>query len=129
MEKNEDEPQIISLYNNPKMWSFYVDLEINFGNFETAKMAYKKMVEIKVITPYILLNYAQMLEENNFFEESFKVYETGITLFVWPGVYDVWLQYIAKFVSRYQNQKIERTRDLFEKVLVIVPVEVKYSKF
>jgi pre-mRNA-splicing factor SYF1 len=79
------------------------------------------MMEIKTITPYILLNYSQLLETHGYFEDSFKVYETGITLFTWPGVYDVWLQYLAKFVSRYQNQKIERARDLFEKILVIAP--------
>lgn len=43
---------------NLNLWSFYIDLELNFGTFETSKLAYKKMMELKVITPYNLMNYA-----------------------------------------------------------------------
>ena len=114
----------MNLQNNPKLWALYIDLEINFGTFETAKGAYRKMAEIKVITPVILLNFAQYLEDHGYFEDSFKIFETGLSLFVWPGVYDIWVTYISKFIARYQGMKLERTRDLFEKVLVLAPQEV-----
>jgi pre-mRNA-splicing factor SYF1 len=108
---------------------FMLTLKSTLEILKLRKWRIKKWLKSKLLHHIFYLTMHRCLKKNNFFEESFKVYETGITLFVWPGVYDVWLQYIAKFVSRYQNQKIERTRDLFEKVLVIVPVEVKYSKF
>lgn len=79
------------------------------------------MLDLKVITPQMLLNFAQFLEQNNYFEESFKVFESGLAMFKWPGLYDIWLVYINKFVKRYQRDKLERARDLFEKVLQSVP--------
>jgi pre-mRNA-splicing factor SYF1 len=38
------------------------------------------------------------LEDNAFYEESFKVFEAGIALFDWPALYDVWIVYITKFI-------------------------------
>lgn len=78
-------------------------------------------MELKVITPVGLINYADFMEKNHYYEESFKIYETGIELFTWPALYEIWLIYIQKFIQRYGNQKLERTRDLFEKVLKTVP--------
>ena len=73
------------------LWSLYIDLEKNFGTFETTKAAYKRMLDLKVITPVVLINFTNFLENNHYFEESFKVYESGINLFSWPNVYDIWL--------------------------------------
>ena len=56
------------------------------------------------------------LQESNYFEEAFKAYEKGISLFKWPYVYDIWNTYLTKFLQRYQGNKIERARDLFEQV-------------
>jgi len=69
----------------------------------------------------MLLNYANFLEKNNYFEESFKVYEHGITLFKWPSLYDIWLIYLTKFINRYGASRLERTRDLFEAVIEYAP--------
>ena len=105
------------------IWCLYLDLEKNLGTFETINEAYKRMMNLKVITPVILLNYADFLEENKYFEESFKVFETGLNLFTWPSLYEIWLVYLEKFVMRYQGDYIERTRDLFEKALEMIPKE------
>ena len=83
------------------------------------------MIELKVVTPFNLLNYADFLFANNYFEEGFKAYETGLTLFTWPGLYDIWLIYLTKFVERYKGEKLERGRDLFEKVIETCPKDVK----
>ena len=88
----------INLSLNTNLWSLYIDLELKLGTFETQKLAYKRMVHLKVITPFILLNYAQLLENNFFYEESFKIYESGIALFSWPGLYDIWIIYLHKFI-------------------------------
>ena len=83
------------------------------------------MLELKLITPFSLLNYAAFMEKNFYYEESFKVYELGLSIFPWPGLYDLWMIYLNKFVSRYGDKKLERCRDLFEKVLSYAPKKVK----
>lgn len=65
-----------------------------------------------------MLNYAAYLEEHNCFEEAFRVYEKGVNAFSFPASREIWLQYINHFVARYKGSKIERARDIFEKVKV-----------
>lgn len=113
-----------SLTLNLPLWTLYLDLERNLGSFETISEAYKRMLNLKVITPFLLLNYASFLEENKYFEESFKVYEQGLGMFTWPSLYEIWLIYLHKFVERYQGDCIERTRDLFEKAIENAPMKV-----
>jgi hypothetical protein len=40
----------------------------------------------QVITAQMALNYAAFLEEHNFFEDSFRVYEQAVALFGFPQV-------------------------------------------
>jgi pre-mRNA-splicing factor SYF1 len=44
----------------------------------STKAVYDKILELKIATPQIILNYAQYLEENKYYEESFKAYERGM---------------------------------------------------
>ena len=61
------------LFKSLKLWSFYVDLEESFGSVETAKGVYDKILELRIANAQIIVNYAAFLEENKYFEESFKV--------------------------------------------------------
>ncbi|KYQ93672.1 TPR-like helical domain-containing protein [Tieghemostelium lacteum] len=119
----DSEPVQKRVFKSTKLWSFYVDLEESFGTFHSTKSIYDKMIQLKVITPQILLNYTEFLEQNKYFEESFKVYEQGIGLFPFPHVQYIWITYLNKFINRYGGLKLERTRDLFEQVLSVVPLE------
>ena len=101
-----------------KLWYFALDLEENFGTFETLKATYERMIDLKVATPQTMLNFAALLEEKKFFEESFKVYERGVSLFRQPHCHDLWLLYLVKFMSRHKVTKLERSRDLFEQAIV-----------
>ena len=56
-----------------KIWSLYADLEESMGTFRTAKAVYDAIIDLRIATPQIIMNYALFLEENNYFEESFKV--------------------------------------------------------
>lgn len=49
----------------------------------------------------IIVNYATFLEENKYFEESFKIYERGVDLFTFPVAFEIWNVYLSKFVKRY----------------------------
>jgi pre-mRNA-splicing factor SYF1 len=93
------------------------------------------MIRLEVATPQTVIAYAQYMEEQKYFEDSFRVYEKGIQLFNYPHVYPIWLCYLRKFISRYEGSKIERTRDLFEQAVQGVPAQhahvlyLLYAKF
>lgn len=55
---------------------FYVDLEESVGTIESTKDVYNKILSLKIATPQTIINYANFLEENKYFEESFKVIES-----------------------------------------------------
>ncbi len=114
------------LHKSLKIWSLYADLEESFGTFKTAKAVYERILELRIPTPQIIINYGLFLKENNYFEEAFKAYEKGIALFKWPNVFDIWNTYLTEFLSRYGGTKLERARDLFEQCLESCPE--KYAK-
>lgn len=109
------------LYKSLKVWSMYADLEEITGTFKSAKAVYDRIIDLRIATPQIIMNYGLFLEENNYFEEAFKAYEKGIALFKWPNVYDIWNTYLTKFLRRYEGKKLERARDLFEQCLENCP--------
>ncbi|KAJ8517323.1 hypothetical protein ONZ45_g5493 [Pleurotus djamor] len=111
------------LFKSLKLWSFYVDLEESIGTVETTKSVYDKILELRIANAQIIVNYAAFLEENNYFEESFKVYERGVELFTFPVSFELWNIYLAKFVKRYGGSKLERARDLFEQALEKCPAK------
>ncbi|KAL5290155.1 XAB2 family protein [Megaselia abdita] len=115
------------LYKNLKLWSMYADLEESFGSFITCKAVYDRIIDLKICTPQIIINYALFLEEHNYFEDAFCTYEKGIALFKWPNVFEIWNSYITKFLDRYKGKKLERARDLFEQCLENCPAS--FAKF
>ncbi|PYH96296.1 pre-mRNA splicing factor Syf-1 [Aspergillus ellipticus CBS 707.79] len=98
-----------------KLWSFYVDLVESVSSIEETKNVYERIFELRIATPQTVVNYANLLEENKYFEESFKVYERGLDLFSYPVAFELWNLYLTKAVDRKIG--IERLRDLFEQAL------------
>lgn len=123
---DENETVQSRVHKSLKVWSLYADLEESFGTFKTCKSVYDKIIDLRIATPQIVMNYGLFLEENNYFEEAFKAYEKGIALFKWPNVYDIWNTYLTKFMERYGGSKLERSRDLFEQCLENCPA--KFAK-
>jgi pre-mRNA-splicing factor SYF1 len=110
------------LFKSLKLWSFYVDMEESIGTVETTKAVYDKILELRIanaqvgnkflmrrcdidICIKIIVNYAQFLEENKYFEESFKAYERGVELFTFPVAFELWNIYLSKFVKRYVGRE------------------------
>jgi len=89
------------LFKSLKLWTFYADLEESAGTIDSCKAVYDRILELKIATPQIIMNYALFLEENKFFEESYKVYERGIEAFGYPVAFELWNIYLNKFVKRY----------------------------
>ena len=114
------------LHKSLKIWSLYADLEESFGTFKSTKAVYDRILELKIASPQVIINYGLFLKEENYFEEAFKAYEKGIALFKWPNVFDIWNTYLTEFLERYGGTKLERTRDLFEQCLDTCPE--KYAK-
>ncbi|KAG6874295.1 hypothetical protein C0995_001520 [Termitomyces sp. Mi166 len=109
------------LFKSLKLWSFYVDLEESIGTVESTKNVYDKILELRIANAQVIVNYAAFLEENKYFEESFKIYERGVELFTFPISFEIWNIYLSKFVKRYGGSKLERARDLFEQALEKCP--------
>ena len=105
------------LYRSLKLWSFHCDLEESLGTLESTKAVYERILDLRIATPQLILNYAFLLQENKFYEDSFRVYERGVALFKWPHVKDIWAAYLTQFVQRYKGAKLERARDLFRQAL------------
>jgi len=116
-----DAPVQERVHRSAKLWSLYLDLEESLGTLESAKAAYDRCLELRVATPQIALNYARLLEEHEYFEDSFAACERGVALFRWPHVRELWAHYLERFESRYGGSKMERTRDLYEQALKGAP--------
>ncbi|KAH0828846.1 hypothetical protein J3R83DRAFT_3322, partial [Lanmaoa asiatica] len=60
------------LFKSLKFWSFYVDLEESIGTVELTKAVYEKTTDLKIANARIIVNYAAFLEENQYWEDSFR---------------------------------------------------------
>lgn len=126
-----------SVYKSIRLWNLALDLEESLGGFNNAKACYSRCIEIGVATPQIILNYANFLAENKYFEESFTAYEKGVSLFPFPhvGAQAIWSAYLKDFHKRYGGTKVERSRELYERcVKQVVPENASefyllYAKF
>ncbi|POS84461.1 TPR-like protein, partial [Erysiphe pulchra] len=102
-----------------KLWSFYVDLVESVSTLTETRKIYERIFELRIATPQTVVNYANLLEENHYYEESFKIYERGLDLFSYPVAFELWNLYLTKVVDR--KVSIERLRDLFEQAVEGVP--------
>jgi hypothetical protein len=52
------------LFKSGRLWALYADLEENLGTLDTTKAVYNQMIELGIVTPQIILNFAKLLEDN-----------------------------------------------------------------
>jgi hypothetical protein len=71
--KEHELPAQLRVHRSLKLWSLYADLEESLGTFETARAVYTRMLELRVATPQLVINFAAFLEEKNYFEDAFAV--------------------------------------------------------
>ncbi|KAK6917477.1 hypothetical protein RJ641_018228 [Dillenia turbinata] len=124
-------PVQMKLHKSLRLWTFYVDLEESLGTLESTRQVYERILDLRIATPQIIINYAMLLEarsetsstEHKYFEDAFKVYERGVKIFKYPHVKDIWVTYLSKFVKRYGKSKLERARELFEHAIEQAPAE------
>ncbi|POO03693.1 Signal transduction response regulator [Trema orientale] len=129
-----NEPVQMKLHKSLRLWTFYVDLEESLGTLESTREVYERILDLRIATPQIIINYAFLLEGHKYFEDAFKVYERGVKIFKYPHVKDIWVTYLSKFVDRYGETKLERCRELFEHAIEMTPADavkplyLKYAK-
>jgi len=41
---------------------------------------YDKILDLRIATPQIVINYGMFLEENNYFEDAFKVIQSSVNV-------------------------------------------------
>ena len=107
-------------YNkNIKLWSLYVDLEMNLnGNNERQVIyIYTKMIEYKIANIETIFNFIIYLEKIKHYEKIYNIYEQSLDLFSWPNVYDVCLCYLVDFINYYKGEKIEIFRDIIQNII------------
>ena len=107
------------IHKSWRIWSFYVDLIESISSLPATREIYDRIFELKIATPQTVVNYANLLEEHNYHEESYKIYERGLDLFPYPTAFELWNLYLTKAVTR--NLNIERLRDLFEQATDSIP--------
>ncbi|GLT30120.1 hypothetical protein SLA2020_049400 [Shorea laevis] len=118
-----NEPVQMKVHKSLRLWTFYVDLEESLGTLESTRAVYERILDLRIATPQIIINYAFLLEENKYFEDAFKVYERGVKILKYPHVKDIWVTYLSKFVKRYGKSKLERARELFEHAVETAPAD------
>ena len=45
-----------------QVWSLYADLEESFGTFKSCKAVYDRILDLKIATPQIIINYGLFLK-------------------------------------------------------------------
>ena len=115
----------LSLSRSLKLWDLLLDLEESLGTVQTTKDAYNRVLELKAATGQHVLNFAEFLIGQKYFEESFTAFERGVELFAFPNPAAklLWRTYLKTFLDRYKGTKIERARDLFQRCLESCPAE------
>ena len=51
----------------------YMHLHTSLSIFQACKAVYDRIIDLRIATPQIIMNYGMFLEESNYFEDAFKV--------------------------------------------------------
>ena len=108
-------------YNrNIKLWSLYVDLEMNLikNNEKQIIYIYTKMIEYKIANIETIFNFIIYLEKIKNYEKIYNIYEQSLDLFNWPNAYDICICYLVDFINHYKNEKIEIFRDIIQNIII-----------
>ena len=61
-ETNSKSVVLLVLRRSLKLWSLYTDLEESMGTLESSSAVYDRMLDLRLATPQIMLNYTSLLQ-------------------------------------------------------------------
>lgn len=79
MAADGNEPVQMKLHKSLRLWTFYVDLEESLGTLESTRKVYERILDLRIATPQIIINYAMLLEVS------------GILSSLLPLILHIWL--------------------------------------
>lgn len=109
-------------YNkNIKLWSLYVDVEMNLNqnNVKQIIYIYSKMIEYKIANIETIFNFIIYLESIKNYEKIYNIYEQSLDLFRWPNSYDICICYLVDFINHYKSDKTEIFRDIIQNIIIL----------
>lgn len=112
----------MKLFKSVRLWSLYLDLLENTGDFEEVCKGYEDAIELKVINGVMLINYCLFLEENGHIEKSFSIFERGVQMFTGDSksiLFGIYLNKILKYWKKLGWNE-ERVREIFEGCIDVV---------
>jgi pre-mRNA-splicing factor SYF1 len=106
------------LFKSVKLWHLVIDVEHSFNGSSKPDLVrglFDAMIDLNVITPQTILNYAAFEAENLRYERACQILERGITSFPWPHRRDIWLMYFD--LANQRRFPVERIRHLLDQSL------------
>ncbi|CAI4059205.1 hypothetical protein SKDZ_04G6130 [Saccharomyces kudriavzevii ZP591] len=115
------------VFNSLRIWSKYIDILEAYCPMDASssdkilnktKAAYNNVIDLKLVTPAMVENFALFLQRHHEVIESFQVYEKAIPMFPPEIQYEFWTEYL-KVATSHQLSPIspEHIRFLFEEAL------------
>jgi pre-mRNA-splicing factor SYF1 len=119
----------MKLFKSIRLWSLHLDLIENTKKFEDICKAYEEAMELKVINGIMVINYCLYLEENEYYEKSFSIFERGLNMFSGDSKSILYCIYLNKILTYWNhlNWNEERVREIFEQGLDYYKEEVKFN--
>ena len=115
------------VFNSLRIWCKYIDFleafcpkDANSSNkiYNKIKTAYNNVIDLRLITPAMVENFALFLQNHHEVVESFQVYEKTIPLFPPEIQYELWIEYLEVATSpKLTLLSPEHIRFIFEKAL------------
>lgn len=62
MAADGNQPVQMKLHKSLRLWTFYVDLEESLGDLESTRAVYERILDLRIATPQVIINYAYFLE-------------------------------------------------------------------
>ena len=110
------DPRIVD-HEIPNLWNFALDIEWSYGTTSSICELFERCLQSRSVTIRHFVGYAKYLEDNELYDNLFRVYEKAISFVGDNNNSILWLHYLYKFVFYNKNQKVERTRDLFDEAI------------
>lgn len=75
----------MKLHKSLRLWTFYVDLEESLGTLDSTRAVYERILDLRIATPQIIINYALLLEVPTLLHSSYTL--VSYLYFLWRLIY------------------------------------------